>query len=237
MDTAAAAAAAPSAALAAAWRSSAPFLGGGLAGCLATLCIQPADYLKTQLQLQALQLAPGARALGPGALLLRIARTDGLRVLYSGLSAAWARQFVYTSARVGLYATATAAAREAGGGGPLALAGKLACAAGAGGLAALVSTPLDLALTRIQAETGRPAGARAALGGPGAVLWGIYAKEGGLRAVWRGAAPTVLRAVLLNVRWVGGLACSWCCCGCSALAPPLSPHARSPPPPPLPALY
>ena len=187
----------PPSALASAWRASAPFLGGGFGGCLATLCVLPADSLKVQMQLQALNRGP---KLGALPLLLHVVRTDGAGVLWSGLSAAWARQFVYTAARVGLYSTFTASAREAGGGAPLALLGKLACAAGAGGLAALVSTPLDLALTRIQAENGKPVEARAQLGGPGAVLRDIYRNEGGLRAVWRGATPTVVRAVCVNVR-------------------------------------
>ena len=195
------------------WKATAPFLAGGAAGCLATLCVLPADSLKVQMQLQAFNKGP---KLGALPLLVHVVRTDGPQVLWAGLSAAWARQFLYTASRMGFYATFSAQLRERQGGAPLSLLGKMGAAAGAGGLASLISTPLDLALTRIQAENGKPLELRRQLGGPGAVLRDIYVKEGGLTAVWRGVTPTVLRAVVLNVSgssssrgWSSG--CSGCC--------------------------
>jgi solute carrier family 25 oxoglutarate transporter 11 len=170
------------------WHSTVPFFAGGVAGCLATFCVLPADYIKVQKQ-----LSPKLSAF---ALTASIVRSNPL-VLWSGLGAAWARQFIYTSARIGLYSKFSSAMRAEGGSLPFSM--KLLSAAGAGGLSALISTPFDLVLTRTQAENGKPPELRKKLGGPLTVLANIFKNEGGVSAVWRGATPTVLRAVVLNM--------------------------------------
>ena len=196
-------------------RVSLPFVSGGLAGCLATLFVLPSDTLKVWRQLP---LPPGAPRPSTLSALRSAIRADGPLVLWKGLSAALARQVVYTAARMGLFSTLSDAARAhpAVWGGPAAahaalygaaptppppplpLLVKCALAAGAGSVAAALSTPLDLALTRIQAENSRPAGTRRPLGGPLRVLRSVVAAEGAL-GLWRGAAPTITRAAVLNV--------------------------------------
>ena len=191
-----------------------PFVSGGLSGCLATLFVLPSDTLKVWKQLPQ---PPGVSRPSTLAVLKSAVALDGPFVLWRGLSAALARQIVYTAARMGLFTTLGDAARANpaiwGGPGavhaelygapmppppPLPLLVKCVLAAGAGSIAAALSTPLDLALTRIQAENSKPAGARRALGGPARVLRGVAA-EGGLAGLWRGAAPTITRAAMLNV--------------------------------------
>ena len=191
-----------------------PFLSGGLAGCFATLFVLPSDTLKTWRQLPQPPSAPRPSTLST----LRSAiRTDGPLVLWKGLSAALARQLVYTAARMGLFATLSDAARAhpawwagpaavgnahlfapASAPPPLPLLAKCVLAAVAGSVAAALSTPLDLALTRIQAENAKPAAARKPLGGPVRVMRDAAA-EGGIAGLWRGAAPTITRAAMLNV--------------------------------------
>ena len=195
-------------------RGALPFISGGLAGCLATLFVLPSDTVKVWRQLP---LPPGAAPYSTLAAVRVAVRAEGPLVLWRGLSAALARQVVYTAARMGLFMTLSDAARAhpALWGGPAAAAHaglfgapaappalpllvKCALAAGAGSVAAALSTPLDLALTRIQAENAKPAAARRPLGGPLRVLRDVAAAEGAL-GLWRGAAPTITRAAMLNV--------------------------------------
>ena len=195
-------------------RVSLPFVSGGLAGCLATLFVLPSDTLKVWRQLPQ---PPGVPRPSTLSALRTAVRADGPFVLWKGLSAALARQVVYTAARMGLFSTLSDAARAHPGvwGGPAAahaalygapappppplpLLVKCALAAGAGSVAAALSTPLDLALTRIQAENAKPAAARRPLGGPLRVLRSVATAEGAL-GLWRGAAPTITRAAVLNV--------------------------------------
>lgn len=77
---------------------------------------------------------------------------DGFGALYKGLSAGLLRQATYTTARLGIFQQITAYAKEANGGQNLPLWQKAACGLTAGGLGALVGTPADLTLIRMQAS-------------------------------------------------------------------------------------
>jgi len=166
-----------------------PFAAGGLAGCIATCVVLPFDTLKVALQLQRGQ---GSSIVA----VLTTIRTGGVRKLWGGLEAALTRQVIYTSSRMGIYASLTAYISQTSA--RVSFLDKIASAALAGGLSALLSTPADLALTRIQANNSKPKELRQNLGG----VWGVLKeawKEGGLKGVYRGASPTVVRAVLLNM--------------------------------------
>lgn len=75
---------------------------------------------------------------------------DGFGALYKGLSAGLLRQATYTTARLGIFQQITAYAKEANKGQNLPLWQKAACGLTAGGLGALVGTPADLTLIRMQ---------------------------------------------------------------------------------------
>jgi solute carrier family 25 oxoglutarate transporter 11 len=81
---------------------------------------------------------------------------------------------------------------------PLSFPAKVSCAAAAGAISSLLSTPLDLALTRVQANNALPVASRIPNLNPVKVLTSAWA-EGGVQGLFRGASPTVLRAVLLNI--------------------------------------
>lgn len=75
---------------------------------------------------------------------------DGFASLYRGLSAGLLRQATYTTARLGIFQQITTYAKEANKGQNLPLWQKAACGLTAGGLGALVGTPADLTLIRMQ---------------------------------------------------------------------------------------
>lgn len=75
---------------------------------------------------------------------------DGFGSLYKGLSAGLLRQATYTTARLGIFQQITDYAKKANDGKNLPLWQKAACGLTAGGLGALVGTPADLTLIRMQ---------------------------------------------------------------------------------------
>jgi len=99
---------------------------------------------------------------------------------------------------MGLYSTFTNSLKGPAGERSLYFFEKLLSAAAAGGLSALLATPADLALTRIQANNSKPKEARQNSGGMVSVLLGAW-REGGIKGIYRGVTPTVVRAVLLNM--------------------------------------
>merc|ERR1719145_298191 len=77
-------------------------------------------------------------------------KNEGMSAFYTGLSAGLTRQIVYTGARLGLFDTFTASVKKPGQ--SLSFAENAGCALAAGGLAAIVGNPADLALIRMQAD-------------------------------------------------------------------------------------
>merc|ERR1712232_741950 len=168
-----------------------PFTTGALAGCAATCCIQPIDMVKVRIQL----LAGTANAAGPMTIASNMMKNEGFASFYTGLSAGLTRQVVYTGARLGLFDKFTAAAKTPGQ--PLSFAMNSVCALSAGGLAALVGNPADLALIRMQADSMLPAAERQGYTNVFTTMGKIVKKEGagGLMA---GCMPTATRAMALN---------------------------------------
>jgi solute carrier family 25 oxoglutarate transporter 11 len=179
-------------------RSALPFVNGGLAGMIATACIQPIDMVKVRIQLAGEGSRSGVR---PGALTVAkdIIASGKALDLYSGLSAGLLRQAVYTTARMGFFDTfqtslskrAKAAGRE------LSFSERSAAGLTAGGLAAVLGTPADVALIRMQSDGLRPPAERANYTSVINALSRITANEG-VFSLWNGCAPTVARAMALN---------------------------------------
>lgn len=82
---------------------------------------------------------------------LHSALSAGFGSLYNGLSAGLLRQATYTTARLGIFQVINAEAIKMNEGKPLPLYQKALCGLTAGGLGALVGTPADLTLIRMQA--------------------------------------------------------------------------------------
>jgi solute carrier family 25 (mitochondrial oxoglutarate transporter), member 11 len=179
-------------------RAALPFINGGVAGMTATAFIQPVDMIKVRLQ-----LAGEGSKTGPKPSVMGVTReviAEG-RVLdlYKGLSAGLLRQAVYTTARLGFFDTFqnTLQARAERNGTKVTFLERAAAGLSAGGLAAMVGNPADLALIRMQSDGLKPKDQRANYRSVFDALTRI-AKGEGIGALWTGAYPTVIRAMALN---------------------------------------
>jgi solute carrier family 25 (mitochondrial oxoglutarate transporter), member 11 len=179
-------------------RAALPFVNGGLAGMFATACIQPVDMIKVRLQLA----GEGAKT-GPKPTVLGVTRevlASGRALdLYTGLSAGLLRQAVYTTARLGFFDTFQNKIQQRADeqGRKVTFAERGAAGLTAGGLAAMVGNPADLALIRMQSDGLKPKAERANYRSVFDALSRI-AKAEGITALWAGAYPTVIRAMALN---------------------------------------
>jgi solute carrier family 25 oxoglutarate transporter 11 len=97
-----------------------------------------------------------------------------------------------------LFRILTNKAIEANDGKPLPLYQKALCGLTAGAIGASVGSPADLALIRMQADATLPLAQRRHYKNAFHALGRIVADEGVL-ALWKGAGPTVVRAMALNM--------------------------------------
>lgn len=179
-------------------RGALPFINGGLSGMTATAVIQPIDMIKVRLQLAGEGVKTGPRPTAFGVAREIIASGRALD-LYTGLSAGLLRQAVYTTARLGFFDTFMTSlnTRASSAGRKLTFAERGAAGLAAGGLAAMVGNPADLALIRMQSDGLKPKDARANYRSVFDALIRISKAEG-ITTLWAGATPTVVRAMALN---------------------------------------
>ncbi|KAL2119767.1 hypothetical protein VTJ04DRAFT_6728 [Mycothermus thermophilus] len=179
-------------------RAALPFINGGISGMVATTVIQPVDMIKVRIQ-----LAGEGKAGGPKPTPLSVTReilASGKALdLYTGLSAGLLRQAVYTTARLGFFDTfmaqLTRRAKEHGH--PVGFTERATAGLAAGGLAAMIGNPADLALIRMQSDGLKPPAERKNYRSVVDALRQIARNEG-VTALWAGAFPTVVRAMALN---------------------------------------
>ncbi|KAL4932792.1 putative mitochondrial dicarboxylate carrier protein [Aspergillus undulatus] len=180
-------------------RAALPFINGGLAGMTATVAIQPIDMIKVRLQLAGEGVRTGPRPSAFG-VARNIIASGKVLDLYTGLSAGLLRQAVYTTARLGFFDTfmktlnknAETANRK------VTFAERAGAGLSAGGIAAMIGNPADLALVRMQSDGLKPPEARANYRSVIDALFRISKAEG-VTALWAGAFPTVVRAMSLNL--------------------------------------
>ncbi|CAI7900779.1 unnamed protein product, partial [Closterium sp. NIES-54] len=92
----------------------------------------------------------------------------------------------------------TTEATKANDGKPLPLYQKAACGLTAGAIGACFGSPADLALIRMQADSVLPVAERRGYKNAIHALTKIATDEG-VTALWKGAGPTVVRAMALNM--------------------------------------
>ena len=164
----------------------------------ATVVIQPIDMIKVRLQLAGEGIKTGPR---PSSLAITRDIIAGGKVmdLYTGLSAGLLRQAVYTTARLGFFDTfmETLKRRAEAKGAGIGFKERAAAGLTAGGVAAMIGNPADLALIRMQSDGLKPQGQRANYRSVFDALIRISKSEG-VYALWAGAFPTVVRAMALN---------------------------------------
>jgi solute carrier family 25 oxoglutarate transporter 11 len=179
-------------------RAALPFVNGGLAGMTATVLIQPIDMVKVRLQLAGEGLSTAPRAL-PLSVTREIIASGKILDLYTGLSAGLLRQAVYTTARLGFFDTFMDIfkARAATSDSQIGFRERAVAGLSAGGLAAMVGNPADLALIRMQSDGLKPAAKRANYTSVIDALMRIVRTEG-IAALGAGCLPTIARAMALN---------------------------------------
>ncbi|XP_063243468.1 mitochondrial 2-oxoglutarate/malate carrier protein [Bacillus rossius redtenbacheri] len=171
------------------------FLFGGLAGMGATCFVQPLDLVKNRMQLSG--MGGTQREYKTSFHAFRgILQKEGVVAMYSGLSAGLLRQATYTTTRLGIYTWLfeTFSGQDGRPPGFLMKAG-LGMAAGVAG--AFVGTPAEVALIRMTADGRLPAAERRNYKNVAEALFRITREEG-LLTLWRGAVPTMGRAMVVN---------------------------------------
>lgn len=176
-----------------------PFVNGGLSGMVATTIIQPVDMIKVRLQSSGEGMATGPKPTAVSVTRDLLAQGK-ISSLYTGVSAALTRQAVYTTARIGFYDTFTQALskRASDNGSKVGFAERAIAGLSAGGIAAFVGNPADLALIRMQTDGMKPIEQRKNYRSVVHALMSISKGEG-ITALWAGATPTVVRAMALNL--------------------------------------
>ncbi|TSL28311.1 Mitochondrial 2-oxoglutarate/malate carrier protein [Bagarius yarrelli] len=179
------------------------FLFGGLAGPVrlwgrvysisavlkVLIAARPLDLVKNRMQLS----GQGSKAREYKTSLHAVAsilRNEGVRGIYTGLSAGLLRQATYTTTRLGIYTILFEKLTKADGTPPnffmKALIGMTAGATGA-----FVGTPAEVALIRMTAD-----GRRGYTNVFNALI--RITREEGVTTLWRGCVPTMARAVVVN---------------------------------------
>ena len=179
-------------------RAALPFINGGIAGMVATTVIQPVDMVKVRIQLAGEGTSGGPRP-GPIAVTRQIIASGKFTDLYTGLSAGLLRQAVYTTARLGIFDTlmGTMAVKAKAQDRKIGFKERATAGLTAGGIAAMIGNPADLALIRMQSDGLKPLAERKNYKSVIDALTSIARSEG-VGALWAGAAPTIARAMALN---------------------------------------
>jgi len=172
------------------------FYFGGLSGMIATCCVQPIDLIKTRMQ-----LASSTQYKNSMDAFVSIAKAEGVKNLYKGLTAGLFRQATYTTTRLGVYNVLTDYLTRddptTGKQIPLSFLSKMGLGMVAGGVGAVVGTPAEVALIRMTADGRLPPEQRRNYTNVFNALARITREEGSF-SMWKACGPTVTRAVILN---------------------------------------
>ncbi|CAG9865120.1 unnamed protein product [Phyllotreta striolata] len=176
------------------------FAFGAGAGMLGTCFVQPLDLIKNRMQLS----GAGGKASeyrNTFHAFSSILKSEGIFALYNGLSAGLLRQFTYTGTRLGVYTYLFDMMKKPDGS-PPGFAQKVAIGMGAGICGAFVGTPAEISLIRMTADGRLPANERRNYKNVFDALFRIVREEG-VMTLWRGATPTIGRAVAVNGAQLG----------------------------------
>ncbi|KAK9888027.1 hypothetical protein WA026_000310 [Henosepilachna vigintioctopunctata] len=170
------------------------FLFGGSAGMAATCFVQPLDLIKNRMQMSG--IAGGKKEYPTSFHALKgIIKNEGILALYTGLSAGLFRQATYTTTRLGVYTMAFEYFSKGDQAPGFLLKAALGMFAGVCG--AFVGTPAEVALIRMTLDGRLPEAERRNYKHIGDALVRITREEG-LFTLWRGAVPTMGRAMVVN---------------------------------------
>lgn len=165
---------------------------------IATTCIQPADVVKVRLQLSG-EGSKGTKAASPISVARAIVAQGKVSDLWAGLSAGYLRQLSYGMLRLGFFDRflAIVESRAESQGRKVNFAERAAASLSAGGLAAGIANPAEVALIRMQSDGMKPAAERANYRSVVDALVRVSRAEG-ITGLWSGSYPTIIRAMATN---------------------------------------
>ena len=152
----------------------------GISVGFANVCTAPLDMIKVRMQTS----AEKKTVIGTG---LEIVRREGVRSFWRGIGPSIARGFFFGGARLGLYTPIkqlVSTSKDK----PVFME-KLLAGSLSGGLAAAVTSPIELLKTRMQSRTDNM--------GLLEIIRTIV-KNHGVRGLWKGCVPSLLRSSLLT---------------------------------------
>jgi solute carrier family 25 (mitochondrial oxoglutarate transporter), member 11 len=170
------------------------FATSGFGGVAGWAIIHPANTLAVRMSLS----PPGQTF----SLSKMLKETGGIRGLYDGLPAGLLRQVVYATSRFGLFETFRDALHEYRG--KTDFASRVGVGALTGGIAALLSCPMEVCVVRMSNDSTLPVADRRNYKN----VWDTatrIVKEEGVSAFWRGSTPFVTRACMVGVFQVATL--------------------------------
>ena len=175
---------------------------GALAGMGAATFCHPLDVVRVQMQTGGIHYNSTFDAATK-----IYARAGLVEGLYAGITAAYLRQWMYGSFRIGIYAylleqTQNDNVRHGRNKNDIAFSRKLMMGFISGGIGSFIGTPSELALVRMSADSKLPVAERRNYSNVIDCIARI-SKEEGVTKLWRGATPTVLRATLLGSAQMG----------------------------------
>ena len=181
-----------------------PFVLGGISACIAQTIIQPIDMIKTRTQLAG---EGNKLRVSPLKIARDIVKSDGILSLYRGLSAGYMRQVTYGVGRLGLFRTFSDYLQKKqddrlGVTQPMPFYVKMICGSTAGAFGAILGTPADVALVRMQADTMLPVDQRRNYRNGVHAIISIVRSEG-ISGMFSGCTPTVARAMVQNAMMLG----------------------------------
>jgi len=146
-----------------------------------------------------IQLQSGNVNANPGRIATEMLRNEGVPIFYRGLSAAIFRQLTYGMTRLGIFRTLTDKFTPEGKtAADIDFMTKAGCSLTAGGVGALIGTPAEVALIRMQADTVCPPEEVRGYKNVFDALIRI-AREEGVRGFFTGATPTLVRGLSINL--------------------------------------
>ena len=161
----------------------------------ATSCIQPIDTVKVRIQLVGEAAIKGVSK-SPFAVAKSIYAKEGLLGFYKGIDSALFRQATYSTARLGLYKYLFNKRKEEKG--EVLTIEKVGISLFAGFIGSMIGNPSDLVLVRFQSDSFLPENQRRNYKNIFQAFFRII-KEEGVATLWRGSAPTVGRAMSMNL--------------------------------------
>ncbi|WVQ83311.1 hypothetical protein IAT38_005450 [Cryptococcus sp. DSM 104549] len=157
----------------------------GVAAC----CTHPLDVMRVRMQTST------SKTTFVNAVRTVLAQ-DGVRGLYTGLTASVFRQMTYSVTRLGAYDMLKSTMSN-GGTKKLTTGDMVICASTAGALGGLAGNPADIILVRMVADPTKPAAEQLRYRN---ALQGVYrmVHDEGAKSLFRGLAPNTVRAILMN---------------------------------------